>query len=335
MDTLLAHLLEAASRAPSAHNTQPWRLRWRKDELQVYVSEKRMLRIADPEGFDTLHAIGAVLENLLLTLRQLGFEGEYQVTDNWNLSKPVVRIRWRSVAGLTPDPTLYRMIPIRRTSRLTYLHEPIVPRILAEISAAVACPSKLYLLTDPAAIAETRSLAARSGAQALGNRDYAAELYRWMRFSRRDSSWYRDGLNAECMGWNAVEAGLARQFLKPTFATILAKSRWTRWLYADPDEQAPFAPALCLLTSADSSFAGHLNAGRNLQRVWLTASAHGLVTHPISAAVDYPSSRGRVLELFGVGRGEIHINLFRLGKSSKTAARSARLPADELLEAHD
>src|SRR6476661_5078785 len=84
MDTLLAHLLEAAARAPSAHNTQPWRLRWRKDELQVYVSEQRLLRIADPEGLDTLHAIGAVLENLLLTLRQLGFEGEYQVTDNWN-----------------------------------------------------------------------------------------------------------------------------------------------------------------------------------------------------------------------------------------------------------
>src|SRR5690349_1186250 len=28
MDTLLAHLVEAANRAPSAHNTQPWRLRW-------------------------------------------------------------------------------------------------------------------------------------------------------------------------------------------------------------------------------------------------------------------------------------------------------------------
>jgi len=331
MDTILAHLLEAASRAPSAHNTQPWRLRWRKDELQVYVSEKRMLRIADPEGFDTLHAIGAVLENLLLTLRQLGFEGEYQVTDNWNLSKPVVRIRWRSVAGLTPDPTLYRMIPIRRTSRLTYLHEPILPRILAEISAAVACPSKLYLLTDPAAIAETRSLAARSGAQALGNREYAAELYRWMRFSRRDSSWYRDGLNAECMGWNRIESALAQRLMAPSIVSRLARFWWSKWMYTNTEQQAPFAPALCLLATHDRSLAGHVNAGRNLQHAWLTAAAHGLVTHPLSAAVDDPSSRARVLEIFAVPAGEIHVNLFRLGESPKTA-RSARLPADELLE---
>jgi len=102
-------------------------------------------------------------------------------------------------------------------------------------------------------------------------------------------------------------------------------------LYTDIDQQAPFAPALCLITTPDSSFAGRVRAGRSLQRVWLTAAAHGLVTHPLSPAVDDARSRGRVLALFAVPEGETHINLFRLGKSPKTA-RSARLPADALLE---
>lgn len=332
MDNLLAHLLEAASHAPSAHNTQPWRLRWLGDASHIFVAEERMLAIADPEGFDTFHAIGAVLENVLLTLRQLGFEGKYEVAHRWDPRQPVVRIRWRSRAGVKPDPTLYRMIPIRRTSRLAYFREAILPCILGEIRAAAA-PSKLYLLTDSEAIAEIRCLATKAEAQALQNRSYAAELYRWLRFSRRDSCWYRDGLNAECMGWNAIETRLARQFLKPAFAKVVAKSPWTRWLYSDTSKQAPFAPALCLLTTADSSLAGHVNAGRNLQRVWLTAAAQGLATQPLSAAVDDSRARGRVFELFGVAPGEIHINLFRLGKSEQTA-RSARLPADELLEAY-
>ena len=333
MDTLLAHLLEAASRAPSAHNTQPWRLRWLGCELQVTVANERMLAVADPKGFDTLHAIGALLENLLLTLRQVGFEGDYDIAEHWDLNEPVVRLRWRSRPGLKPDATLSRMIPIRRTSRLPYSPEVILPRTLAEIRAAAACPSKLYVLTDPVAIAEIRSLAAKTGAQALQNRNYATELYRWLRFSRRDSSWYRDGLNAECMGWNAIEARLVGLFLRPTVATVLATSRWTRWLYTNIDEQAPFAPTLCLLTTEDPSVAGHVNAGRNLQRVWLTATAHGLATHPLSAAVDDPGARGRVFELFGVAPGEVPINLFRLGKSERTA-RSSRLPTDELLEAY-
>lgn len=331
MDTLLAHLLEAASRAPSAHNTQPWRLRWQENQLQVLVAEQRMLRVADPQGLDTLHALGGMLENLLLTLRQLGFEGEYQVAEHWDLNQPVITLRWHLRPGLKPEARLYRMIPIRRTSRLVYSHDPIPPRILQEIRAAAACPAKLYLLTDPAAIDETRSLAATSGAEALQNKNYAAELYRWMRFSRQEPAWYRDGLNAECMGWNRLESAVVQKLLAPLIATRLAKFWGTKWMYTNIEQQAPFAPALCLLATQDCTFAGHINAGRDLQRVWLTAAAHGLATHPLSAAVDDPKSRSRVFELFGVAPNEVHVNLFRLGKSPKTG-RSARLPADELLE---
>jgi nitroreductase len=331
MDTLLAHLLEAASRAPSAHNTQPWRLRWQENELQVLVAEQRMLRVADPGALNTLHALGAMLENLLLTLGQLGFEGEYSVVEHWDLTQPVIMLRWHARPGFKPDPRLYRMIPIRRTSRVAYSPELILPRILEEIIAAAACPAKLYLLTDPAAIDEIRSLAAASGAEALQNQSYAAELYRWMRFSRRDPGWYRDGLNAECMGWNRLQSALVQKLLVPWIVSRLSKFRWSKWIYSDVEEQAPLAPALCLLATRDSTLAGHINAGRDLQRVWLTAAVHSLVTHPVSAAVDDPQSRNRVFKLFGVCPGEVHVNLFRLGKSSKTA-RSARLPADELLE---
>jgi nitroreductase len=331
MDTLLAHLVEAATRAPSAHNTQPWLLRWQANELQVRVAEQRTLPVADREGFDTLHAIGAMLENLLLTLRQLGFEGEYGIAEHWNFSEPVIVLRWHSRQDCKPDPRLYRMIPIRRTSRLDYLREPLPARIPEEIRAAAECPAKLYLLTDPLAIDEIRSLAATSGAEALRNPNYAAELNRWMRFSRKDSGWYQDGLNAECMGWKRAESALVKRLLNPTIASHLVRFWWSKWMYTNRDQQAPLAPALCLLATRDCTLAGHINAGRNLQRVWLTAAAHGLVTHPLSAAVDHPKSRQRVFELFGVPPGEIHVNLFRLGKSPKTA-RSARLPADELLE---
>lgn len=331
MDPLLAHLVEAAVRAPSAHNTQPWLLRWQESELQVRVAEQRMLHAADPEGFDTLHAVGAMLENLMLTLCQLGFEGEYVIADNWDFSKPIVVLRWRPREGCKWDSRLYRMIPIRQTSRMKYFNEPIPTAVLEDIKAAALSPAKLYVLTDTAAKDGIRSLAAAAGVDALQNDSYTSELYRWMRFSRRDPGWYRDGLNAECMGWNRIETGLVRQLLKPAIVCFLAKLSWTKWLYADPDQQAPFAPALCLLTTQDSSFAGRVEGGRNLQRVWLTAAAHGLVTHPLSAAVDDPKSRRRVLQLFGVPVGATHVNLFRLGKSPK-AARSARVPSDELLE---
>jgi hypothetical protein len=331
MNVLLAHLLEAAGRAPSAHNTQPWKLLWQENELQVCVPEHRMLPAVDPEGADTLYALGAMLENLMLTLHQLGFEGEYVVAEKWQFNEPTIILRWRP-RGSKADSPLYRMIPIRRTSRVPYLDEPIPSGVLKDIEEA-ARPATLYVLMDSAAKDEIRFLTAAAAARALQNERYASELYRWMRFSRRDPGWYQDGLNAECMGWNRVEAGLARQLLRPSVVCVLAKLWFTRWLYTDIDQQAPFAPALCLITTPDSSLAGRVEAGRSLQRAWLAAAAHGLVTHPLSAAVDDARSRGRVLALFAVPAGEMHVNLFRLGKSPKTA-RSARLPADALLESY-
>jgi len=332
MNSLLAHLLDAAGRAPSPHNTQPWKLTWRQDELQVRVPQERMLSIADPQGVDTLHALGALLENLLLTLSQLGFEGKYVVAEKWQLSEPTIVLHWHS-CGCSSDSPLYRMIPIRSTSRVPYLDEAIPPGTIRDMRAA-ACPAKLYVLTGKAAKEKVGLLAAKAGTRALQNKAYASELYRWTRFSRRDPGWYEDGLNAECMGWNSMEAALARQLLRPTIVQVLAGMVFIRWLYANVDQQAPFAPALCLLTTDDFSFRGHLEAGRRLQRVWLTAAAHGLVTHPLSAALDDLESRARVFQVFSALSGEAPVNLFRLGRSSGVP-RSARVPADELLDSYD
>lgn len=330
MNPLLAHLLEAAARAPSAHNTQPWVLSWREDELRIRLDRERMLPAADPEGSDAVHSLGAVIENLLLTLSQLGLEGQYLVNGECE-SDPVVMLRWRKSDGPRPDPSLYRMIPIRSTVRLRYFREPIPEAVLDNITRAAQSPSRLYVLTNERAIDEVRSLAALASARLLENEDYSRELYRWLRFSHRHPDWYRDGLNSECMGWNAITGAVCRHLLKPAAVRMLARLHLSRWLYANANQQAPFAPALCLLTTSDVTCRGRVDAGRSLQRTWLTAAKHGLVTHPLSAAVDYKQFRPRVFQLFGVAEGEVHVNLFRLGRSGK-APRSPRLTADELLE---
>src|SRR5512145_26459 len=111
MEPLLAHLLDAASRAPSAHNTQPWRLHWRGDRLEVRVPQERALPAVDPAGLDVLHGLGALLENLLLTLAQHGLEGHYQVTETVAPGRTVLGVNWTPASAPAADTTLYRMIP--------------------------------------------------------------------------------------------------------------------------------------------------------------------------------------------------------------------------------
>ena len=137
MDPLLAHILDAAGRAPSAHNTQPWLLHWLGTMLEVRVNRGRCLPAADPSYVDILHSLGAMLENVLLTLAHLGYTPSYRVAEHMDFDAPMVVVRWRKSKEAPPDPTLYRLIPIRRTSRLRYAPEPVEPEALDALRAAV------------------------------------------------------------------------------------------------------------------------------------------------------------------------------------------------------
>jgi nitroreductase len=330
MDMLLAHLLDAAGRAPSAHNTQPWLLRPLDVALEVRIQRDRMLPAVDPSGADLLHALGALLENVLLTLAARGLDGSYEVQEGAAPESVVLTIRWRPAEQPAFDPTLYRMIPIRRTSRLPYEPEAIPASTLAELESQATAPCRLRVLTDPSHVDEIRRLATDATVEQMADAPVAAELYRWLRFSRRDPRWYRDGLNASCMAWKRWEALLGRVLLAPLPLRLLSRAGLLRRLAGQVDQQAPRAPAVALLVLRGEGHARRIEAGRCLQRIWLTAAARGLVTHPISAAVDVSTTRPRVYERFGLGPDDRHVNLFRLGRSAPPS-RSPRLPADELL----
>jgi hypothetical protein len=329
VDAILAQILDSASRAPSAHNTQPWLLRLRGQSLQICLNAERRLTAVDPTDADALHALGALLENVILTLWQLSFEPDYQCRDVLSCQEPVVTVTWRP-GNSSSNPTLYRMIPIRRTSRLPYIDEPLSALDIHALQSAVTSPCQLTVLTDDPAIQNVRRLVTVATAEQLADQPIASELYRWLRFSSSDSNWSRDGLNAACMNWRWWEAASARWLLSPRMLRCLKIFGLHRALCASVDSQAPSAPALCLLTFDGHGVQQRIDAGRILQRIWLTAAARGLVTHPLSAGLDVVSTRPKVLAQFGLSAAQPYVNLFRIGKSAHPA-RSCRLPVDEIV----
>ena len=66
----LAEAVEHALRAPSVHNTQPWR--WRIDDadgvVELYADRNRHLSATDPDGRDLLISCGAALDHLVVAL---------------------------------------------------------------------------------------------------------------------------------------------------------------------------------------------------------------------------------------------------------------------------
>jgi hypothetical protein len=65
-------LIGTAARAPSVHNTQPWRFRVGEFAIDLFADLDRKLR-ADPLGREMLISCGAALFGLRLAVRSLGY----------------------------------------------------------------------------------------------------------------------------------------------------------------------------------------------------------------------------------------------------------------------
>jgi nitroreductase len=86
-----------AVRAPSIHNTQPWRWEFGPDGVDLYADRRRQLAAIDPDGRGLLVSCGAALYLARLGLARQG---------------------WRVVVTRFPDPEqpdlLARLVPIER-----------------------------------------------------------------------------------------------------------------------------------------------------------------------------------------------------------------------------
>ena len=67
-EDVLLGAVEAAGRAPSIHNSQPWRFQVAKDRVDVFADRSRWLPVTDADGRDLLLSCGAAL--LTLTARR-------------------------------------------------------------------------------------------------------------------------------------------------------------------------------------------------------------------------------------------------------------------------
>jgi hypothetical protein len=72
------YLVRVAARAPSLHNTQPWRFKVLEDAIELYADHSRQLR-TDPIARELLISCGAALYGLRLAVRSLGRTPEVEL----------------------------------------------------------------------------------------------------------------------------------------------------------------------------------------------------------------------------------------------------------------
>ncbi len=319
--------LEIARLAPSAHNTQPWRVTAEGGRLVIGVDPRRHLAHSDPLERDLHLAMGGFVAALRIALRDEGVSAD--AVDVKGGAFAALALRWivraGSEGGVAPAPpadVAARVLPARARAgrdRGARRRGRAGPRDRAARRCRAATPERAKLDGWFFAAARESWLDARG----------VAELRAWLRFDPEGARAPADGLSTHCLGLGTLEGlgallsvregpwrAAAAAFVAPLLAEQLA---------AGETREVARAPFLALLVS-EREDAGLREgvAGEGLLRTWLAATELGLALHPISALLD---RRGwEVARLLGVSTGRV-LFAARLGRSAPPP-RSGRLPVD-------
>ena len=127
------YLIATAARAPSVHNTQPWRFKVTEFAIELYCDSRRQL-LADPDGREMLISCGAALYGLRLAVRSLGYLPVVDVLPRPGSPRLLARVTLGAAAPVTAaEREMLKALPHRHTRRAAFAPDPLPAGLLAEL----------------------------------------------------------------------------------------------------------------------------------------------------------------------------------------------------------
>jgi len=322
--------LALAARAPSPHNAQPARWQLEANEVRLMADSAGWLAAGDPSGRDDFVALGMAWESMALALSTLGFalatpRMAASAEDRRRAGSRLVASGSVS-AGAAPEP-LASQLDQRRSFRGTF--SPATAAQLASLDACIAGHADTALPIAESLRKDVAGWYDAAAAEGLRNPEIAQELYRFMRFSRRDPRWALDGLAADCMQLGRFEAFGASLLMRPAMLALLGRLGLVGMLVSERPKVLSAARLVVIhAASSESPF----DAGRRWFRFWLALCAAGFSAVPMSALADSPRYSASLLAAQPMPPGRRLLNVMRVGPSpNPPAPQSARLGAEALV----
>ncbi|MFE0022595.1 Acg family FMN-binding oxidoreductase [Amycolatopsis sp. NPDC059021] len=267
-------LARAVVRAPSVHNTQPWRLALPPARAEVFERPDLALNRHDPDGRDRLISCGAALTNLELAVRVLGrgvalaLPGPGAAT---TLAGAVLVTGQESPSAA--ELHAYQAISRRRSHRRRFADSPVPDEAATAVANAATGPDVVAAPVRKTHLPALAGLFERAARVLRGDREYQAELAEWT------TAWRPDGVGDGLLAPSHGRAG-------PLWADLVPPR------HRVPDPQTLLTRMerehLLFFVTAGDDRADHVRAGMAMQRAWLTAVDTGLaasvLTQPLHVA---------------------------------------------------
>ncbi len=351
----LVRLIHSATLAPSGGNCQPWKWLYKENGMLLLFHDafySKSLLDFDDSGSNI--AFGAALQNLTLEAEASGLSPVYTLFPLGDKHPLVAAITFTPLLQHSPYSTLRDQIPFRCTNRTIGTRKEIDPDVLLQCGEAVkTIPGASLRFLDAAHDLKTLSeiVGAADRIRMLNPYGHYDLFYREMRWNPEEASATGDGIDIDTLDMTLAER--AGMFVAKDWEALRFLSEWRLGKAFEKISKKTVlaSSAIGILSMPSDSAHDYVNAGKALQKIWLTATKHTISFQP-QAPILFLFSRllkghGHLLsesektELFilkekfdtllAVPENQKGIFLFRLCVCDDPKVRSLRRPLEDVL----
>jgi hypothetical protein len=343
----LGFVADAANRAPSGGNTQPWSFEAAADELRFHLAPERSSGM-DVRFRGSLVALGAASLNARVAAASIGRLGPLSVADDMVLDRPVAVLR----LGDGTDPELAALRPSLYT-RATNRH-PHLASVEADVRDALTAQAAreggiVRWITDRDALAGCAEVMAEADRIRFLTPSLHHEMMSELRRPELDP--LETGIDLRTLELDPADRAKLDVARRADVMAQLAEWEGGGALGDSTRHLVGASDALVVVTVGGMTTADYVRGGAAVERMWLAAESAGVALHPVSplflfaegdedvAALVDERHHGAVAELArrfrelaGVPTGEHFALVLRAGRAPQPSLRSGRLPLSQVLE---
>lgn len=296
--------IAVANRAPSLHNSQPWRWRIGQSSIHLLADPQRGLPATDPTGRDLRISCGAALHHLRVALRAAGLGSHVHRFPDPALPRHLAAVEPFNHRPTDDDLALAAAVERRRSDRRMFSTWPVDPGLIDELRRAAEHEgAELRVLEQENQRWAVARLVERAAVEQAFVHGLAQETAEWTGRSRVAP----DGVPADVVPADPRGLVPVRRFAGAALGQV------------ELGRGESDGTVLALLATRGDGPVDQLRAGEALSAVLLTATRIGLATDPISQPLEVADTRAELRSLCLEGDLEPQIVL-RLGWAPVSAA---------------
>lgn len=322
LEEQIVFLLHFATRAPSTHNTQPWKFRVSVDGVEVFADYTRRMPVADPGGRELLMSIGAAVMNLRVAAAHFGYLCNVIYNHSGSSEEPLASVRLTPGAVQSPEAlhlaSLFGYITRRHTNRHPFLLSRIPSAILGRVSGLAEGTDVIVVSSaDGDLNGRIAEVVSRGDQQLMGDANYRRNISAWL---HAHAASHVDGLPAQAFGFDGTLVTIA-----PWATRVIDIGK----IRAAHDKNLCLeAPGLIALCSEDR-VPQYVAVGELLEQMLLVLTGEGLHTSYFNMPIQVPALRLQLQQILGAAVPPQL--LLRVGYSLSEPIQTARRPLEDVI----